>query len=356
MNAPPRLRPVRPAAAVLVLVAVLALLLGTSGTGSAAPPTLTPTLPPAAAPGGLHYVALGDSFSSAEGAPYVPPELAATASAQDAPVDGWLDDSGADGCHRSLHAYGVRVWGALEQEDPGWGLSFRACSGATSEALWSGSRGEPRQFDAFAAENGGDADLVTLGIGGNDVGFAPIVQTCLTEAFLGRYDPALPWQHEPATCREQWEPRVEQSLAELPTRLAVVLAETRRHLAPGGRILLVGYPRVFPDALPRSCSTGLASSVGRDTMRWLDDEVVDPLNAVLAQAAADGGVSYVDTSRVLSTGGRHDACVDDGSDRWINRAIPSDRNLSFHPKFAYHEQVARLVLDCWHTCPPSRRD
>jgi hypothetical protein len=46
---------------------------------------------------------------------------------------GWLRDTGTSGdqCHRSAHAYGARVWGMLDRQDPNWGVSFRACAGTT---------------------------------------------------------------------------------------------------------------------------------------------------------------------------------------------------------------------------------
>src|SRR4051794_20598242 len=106
-----------------------------------------PELPAEALPGSLHYVALGDSYSSGEGAPYVPKRGEWQRASVDS--DGWLGATGGKRCHRSLNAYPVRVWGELDRQDPGWGISFRACSGAKTSAMSREFNKEPGQFDTF---------------------------------------------------------------------------------------------------------------------------------------------------------------------------------------------------------------
>ena len=348
-----------------------------------------------ARPGPMHYVALGDSFTSGEGDPYVDPNevdewvaltkyercVLAPADLQGAcikkrPSDkeiengvGWLGDTGTDiskldlveqqaanvadgysfggnNCHRSAHAYPVRVWGALDADDPSWGVSFAACSGALVEHVRTGFRGEDPQFDAFVNEQ---ADLVTLGFGGNDIGFGNIVMCVLGQ---GAARPGF------NVCDPLFG--LDEKLASLSRDLGELYDSVRTSnvLDEGARVIAIGYPRLFPAEPPDSCSLGSAASVGEGTMKWLN-EVADRLNATIEATAAAHGIEYVDTADIIAVpdqnGVRHDFCVDEDDQRWVNRFIPSDLRRSMHPKYQYHERVAERVLACWRgtaSCAP----
>src|SRR5579884_2412629 len=126
----------------LVLVASCAVTLG-----------LTPALA-FAAPRAPEYVALGDSYTAG---PLIPNQTGQP-----------------PGCLRSDHDYPSLVRQSLRA------ARFRdvSCSGATTQhmtqpqAVRGGSN--PPQLDALTAST----DLVTVGIGGNDIGFADIVENC----------------------------------------------------------------------------------------------------------------------------------------------------------------------------------
>lgn len=363
-----------------------------------------------ARPGPLHYVALGDSFSSGEGSPYVDPDkidewvavrkyeqcVLVGPAGQDACVGdrpgekevengvGWLGETGTDvsrldgvegtiadlsdsysfggnNCHRSAHAYGPRVWGRLDAEDPNWGISFAACSGALATNYRSSFRDEPGQEDAFLP---GAADLVTLGFGGNDVGFGDVVTCVLAEAAgdrqltISELRPGTGFLADRLTdvdtCSTYFGRGLESKLDDLQQELGSVyddVTQSPGKLKPDGRAIAVGYPRLFPDDPPESCSLGSGASVGRDTMRWLND-FADTLNATIESTAARHGVEYVSTADIIGTpdqyGARHDFCVDNDDERWVNRLIPSDLRRSMHPTYQYHERVADRVLACWN--------
>lgn len=119
------------------------------------------TLPPYAPA----YVALGDSYSAGEGVePYLPDS----------------DDINKHGnrCHRSTQAYAERL-----RFSGGSQLRFRACSGAvianmhTKQKTGPGVMVPPQLVDGIL---GPDVGLVTITIGGNDAGFAHIVELCAT--------------------------------------------------------------------------------------------------------------------------------------------------------------------------------
>ena len=316
-----------------------------------------------ARPGPLHYVALGDSFTSGEGDPYVDPVQEAEYVGQDAarrcalaPQDlkrgcyaqrppmkeivnavGWLGDTGTDvdkltgyearaakladgysfggnNCHRSSSAYPARVWGMLDAEDPNWGITFAACSGAEVVHVDESFRGEGPQWNAFAGE---PADLITIGFGGNDIGFGDIVQCLVVGTVVGlgtdRCNP-LP---------------MDDKLAELDRSLGAVIERIRTSnvLDQGGRTIAVGYPRLFPVDPPNWCNLGSASQIDRKAMLWLN-EVANRLNAHIEATAAAHGIEYVDVADIIAAldqnGVRHDFCVKDDDQRWVNLLIPSD--------------------------------
>ena len=103
---------------------------------------------------GTRYVALGDSYTSG---PLIP------------------NQSGQPlGCLRSDRDYPHLVASAL-----GLSLTDVSCSGAETEDM-TNAQGvtpgpNPPQFDALTA----DTDVVTVGIGGNDIGFSSIVKDCV---------------------------------------------------------------------------------------------------------------------------------------------------------------------------------
>ncbi|HEU5142651.1 MAG TPA: GDSL-type esterase/lipase family protein, partial [Solirubrobacterales bacterium] len=102
-------------------------------------------------------VALGDSYSSGEGAK---------------PYYGESDRRG-NRCHRSPLAW-PRLLGATTTH-------LLACSGAETEQLYSGApqRDERGQLAALGEVAGRTAiDVVTITIGGNDIGFARHVRDC----------------------------------------------------------------------------------------------------------------------------------------------------------------------------------
>lgn len=110
------------------------------------------------------YVAMGDSFSSGEGNP---------------PFEYSTDAGGTNEnrCHRSPLSYP-----RLLQDDSSLDLgptAFVACSGATTaDVLYGdsaeGNWGEGPQVDVLSA----DTEVVTITVGGNDVGFSEVLTTC----------------------------------------------------------------------------------------------------------------------------------------------------------------------------------
>jgi GDSL-like Lipase/Acylhydrolase family len=148
-------------------------ILNTGGFDSGACPRGTNESEPWTAPG--TYVALGDSYSSGEGV---------------APYFGNTDSTGVNECHDSTRAYPVRVARFLRFYPHHTGqFGFEACSGAAVPDVWgtsgpgTGVVGGQGQWNATTPQivhvDARDS-LVTISIGGNDVGFSAVASNCFS--------------------------------------------------------------------------------------------------------------------------------------------------------------------------------
>lgn len=268
-----------------------------------------PTLSPLAAATRGRYVALGDSYSSGVGA------------LDYAKATNGLPDS----CDRSAHAYPQLLAKRFRFAD-GW--QFWACSGATTGDLLRADGSRPAQISHITS----DTSLVTVGIGGNDVGFTQVLTVCVVEP---------PGGHR---CQDQ-EPAVRRRVEALRRHLASVLDQIH-HAAPRARTLVVGYPRLFP-ATPRHSVSGI--DVG--DQRWLNRmaTLLDNTSRGVARSAerklAHAGrasVEYVDTGAAFA---RHEL---GSASPYINtlridfahlRADPA----SFHPTASGQSRLERAV-------------
>jgi lysophospholipase L1-like esterase len=266
------------------------------GASSAGPGTGAPSASTAAR---FHtYVALGDSYTAA---PLVP------------------SARGDDGCFRSTHNYPSLVARALGVPD----FRDHSCSGATTGDLTGAQQsGVPAQLDAVRP----DTDLVTLGIGGNDDAvFSRLVLLC---AQLGQHDPhGAPCTAAAARDRTS----LHAVMSGVRGRVVAALRAIRRQ-APRATVLVVGYPKIFPDhgGCPELPFAAGDYPFAVRVNRALDD--------ALRAAARRGGARYVDVWRA-SLG--HDVCA---AAPWINGAttLPG-RAAAYHPFGVEQQAVARLV-------------
>jgi DNA-binding beta-propeller fold protein YncE/lysophospholipase L1-like esterase len=240
---------------------------------------------------------MGDSFSSGEG---VPPFR------------------GLSKCHQSEQAYPRQVQVGYE-EDTGirFHLDFVACTGAKVIDVYDGMNGHPSQLNGLTA----DTDLVTITVGGNDIGFGPVLKYCL-------YFPH---------CQKDLDATVRASINALRIYLHG-LYEDMRMRAPNAAILVLGYPGIFP-------SEGHCYSIGSGELRWFQ-RVGDALDAAIksqVQLASnwrddDPEISFLD---VGSSFRGHEACSDDP---WVNGLDVLHPPYSFHPNARGQTALAEAVL------------
>jgi lysophospholipase L1-like esterase len=223
--------------------------------------TATPAL--AAATG--DYVALGDSYSSGVGAP---------------------GQSGT--CLRSASSY-PGLYAAAN--DPA-SYTLVACGGATTDTL--------RATQLSALSTG--TDLVSLTIGGNDVGFAPTVLTCT----LGTQ----------AACTAAVDDALDLLATTIPAKLDATYADIRAK-APNATVVVLGYPVLFSET--GSCA--LMSLPKRQAL----NRGARALNAVIEARARAAGFVWSDVTDEFAG---HGIC---SSAPYLNGLVLIPASNSFHP-------------------------
>ncbi|HEX5145620.1 MAG TPA: SGNH/GDSL hydrolase family protein, partial [Conexibacter sp.] len=158
------------------------------------------------------YVALGDSYTAG---PLIPNQ-----------------SLNPLGCLRSDHNYPHLVQPGLTTAS----LSDVSCSGATTDDMFNAQSTEagtnPPQLNALTA----DTRVVTLGIGGNDIGFSGIVVNC---ARLNPFDP----------CKDDY---VHGAVDDISVRIAATAPKVDAVIAaiharaPSAKVHVVGYPTILP--------------------------------------------------------------------------------------------------------------
>jgi hypothetical protein len=229
---------------------------------------------PAAARPAVRYVALGDSYAAGSGA------------------GDYYGSSGS--CYRSANAASA-LWAAAN--DPASYVS-EACYGATTASVISG------QLSALSSAT----TLVSVTIGGDDVGFHSVMETCVIDFF------------STSDCVHAVNVAEAEAQAVLPGRLDTLLADIRAD-APGARVVVVGYPEFYD--LSASPCIGLSS--GDHTAL---DQGADLLDGLLQAAAQRNGDVFADVRPYFAG---HRLC--DGSG-WLNSVDWTDLQFSYHPTAA----------------------
>ena len=248
--------------------AVLALLTGAAALAAAALPVLAPTA--ASAQSAVHYVALGDSYSSGVGA------------------GSYIGSSGS--CDQSTSAYPA-LWDAANQ--PASYMS-EACSGATTATVL-GS-----QLSALSAAT----TLVSITVGGNDVGFSSVMETCVL----------LPT----SSCVSAVQHAESLTATQLPGELDSVLNALHAD-APNARVVVLDYPELYDLSRSSSC-IGLSTTDRTDL-----NQGADQLDSQIQAAAARHGDVFADVRGAFAG---HEIC-DSGS--WLHAVNFLDVSESYHP-------------------------
>ncbi|MDT4937462.1 MAG: hypothetical protein QOG80_1133 [Pseudonocardiales bacterium] len=275
----------------------LSVLIGTSVTVAVGPAAGAAVAP------GARYVALGDSYTAG---PLILP----------------MSDTFT--CARSALDYPALLAARIKP------AAFRdvSCSSATSGDFSSPQKGQvfgtnPPQYNAITAAT----TLVTVGIGGNDIGLVGLAESCVN---------VLPAPYGTSCAAKYTAGGVDvysQRIAAFaPTYGAIV--EHIRSLAPSARILLVGYPTGIRNG---GCFP-IQPILGVDAT-YIQAKI-DELNAAMKAQALAHGATYVDI-RTPSIG--HDACALPGI-RWVEGLIPTSDAFPLHPNELEMQDTAKVIF------------
>ena len=283
---------------------------GASSLGAALLTLGTMAVPATAGAGGARsYVALGDSYTSG---PAIPTQLSPTTS-----------PSAPSACLRSSENYP-----SLTARSLGLTLDDVSCGGATTADLTGQqASGIPAQISALTPST----SLITVGIGGNDLGFTSIVANCAA------YTPWGPTRVGPS-CRSHYTSggvdRMLAAVRHVGAKVEAVLDDVRDR-APHAEVFVVGYPDLVPPT-GSGCWPSLPFSA-RD-LAYLRGVATD-LDTTLAADASRAGDHYVDMAVPSQT---HTACASDES-RWVEPILPSRGSYPLHPDATGMAGMARVL-------------
>jgi lysophospholipase L1-like esterase len=235
------------------------------------------------------YVALGDSFTAG---PLIPLQIQPF------------------GCLKSNNNFAH-----LASRELGLPLKDPSCSGAETEDM-TNPQGvtpgpNPPQFDSLSAAT----TVVTLQIGGNDIGFSEIAENCASATS----PEGTPCQdHYVVDGRDELSERIQATAP-----LVGAVLQGIRERAPNARILVVNYASILPDTGGGCWPQIPITEQDVPYVRGVQKE----LNAMLADQAAANGAELVDWY-TASIG--HDACQPPVI-RWVEPVVPANAAAPLHP-------------------------
>jgi hypothetical protein len=370
------------AGAMIAAPATASWALGTGGNGNQGGGGQGSTPTPPSGPTAL--VTMGDSFIAGEGGRWAGNLGASTLLGYSGP-DIWTDramqdvggtyvvnpqavygstwtvpGSTAPGCHRSDTA---------EANNPNIALAVKvniACSGAQTINVRPASdggqfyKGEAPQTDQLAAIARTDrVKLIVLSIGGNDLGFANVVQACVVDDLLGL-----------APCAASQQAAV---MGAMPTAMANVgrtIDDIRYAMALDGyadtdyRLIVQGYPSPLPmgsEMVDPSQRATLGCPVYSADATWTNQTLAPEIDANLKAVADSRGAQFLNTAFALSghelcstqaqrfglTGGPVDSTAEWA--RMLDTADAQHQSESFHPNAFGQQALARCVAMLYNT-------
>lgn len=291
---------------------------------------------------GISWLAAGDSYASGAGLPFTTQLCARGTGAGKSRSLAW-----------ALVAANDVLTGGPNKMQLSDAPHLVACSGARSAEFF---QRQDKNHPAEWTPSMGPYDLVTFSFGGDDVGFASVVQACLEHL---------------AACSDR---SVRSSIRALGSSYSDFLVHVAKAaVVPGGNVLVMGYPEILehPSLWPavyrgtHECA-GFDVNVAKLFRGWAGD-----LNATIANSISkvdalppsqrnDVHVTFVDpvTGQAAngiaaadpnlfepSAGTRHELCSG-GNDAWLNGISPGHpKSRSFHPNQAGEDAMGNLAAE-----------
>jgi lysophospholipase L1-like esterase len=294
--------------ATCVLGALIGLLTAAAVTSATASAVIPP--PPGGGPA-YRYVALGDSYASGEGL---------------SPYESGSDTS-SDQCHRSTRSYPF----LLHNELAFGAFHDYACSGATTDKISTSaqypSEGVPQALHKPLKH----AQLVTVTVGGDDLGFSKDLAYCFKHTYCQR--------------DQSFVAGINADFAALPAKLDDAYDQIRRHKRKHATIIVLGYPRIFPTIKSHQQCQIIHGHFGygyEDSEQDYFNSKAVQLDQIVSAAAKRAGFFFISP---LSAFLDHAQC---DPSPWLNGiSIQSDGQFttkaSFHPNTEGQRQFANLI-------------
>ncbi len=275
----------------------------------------------------IDYVAMGDSFASGEG--------------DDSQwyMDG--TDIPVNNCHVSLRSYPYLLGRGLGMDE----YYSVACSGARIEHVLSNiqksksinSKWRPGgrvQINQLTPKN---INIITISIGGNNVGFAAKLRECVLGPGACKYAKAGAYRAQTA-----WE------IARLYRRLVETYDALKQRTDYQTKIYAVGYPQ-FVEARGGNC--GLNVRLNADE-RYFIGQAVGYINRVIAAAARAAGIGYLDIESALAgkklcSAAKSWELAVNGLSAGNDVGLPGLRfigNESYHPNAIGHRLIYQNIM------------
>ncbi|WP_082527198.1 GDSL-type esterase/lipase family protein [Kitasatospora sp. MBT63] len=261
----------------------------------------------------------------------------------------------ASGCDRSDVAE-IRSAGTISQAQ----INL-ACSGAVSSNVFRASnggqsfKGEAPQADQLATvARQYNVKLITLSIGGNDLGFADVISSCVQDYLV--------WY---SYCHDDQQAAVDSQMDAAMAGVSKSVDEIRAVMSAAGyangsyRIVLQSYPSPIPrsseNRYPESgwtrANTGGCPFWNQDA-DWARDSLVPQISNGIAAVAAAKGVQFLDLRDLLqgrevcskatklATSSSAPSATTSEWARWLDMGTSTQGTLqeSFHPN--YYAQLA----------------
>jgi hypothetical protein len=300
------------------------------------------------------WLALGDSFASGEGIPGTVPGVS----------EQGRDCRRATGEGTDATAWSANAYRRVRKRFGFNRMSFVACTGAITD-----------EIDAQIGEASGDArlptwDLVTLGIGGNNIRFAEVLKGCL--------DISNAWDAFDATpgcdvSPERMRARVDMLMGKRDRErgeyagkvtLPDVLDDVAAVVEPGGDVVVTGYPQIVEEVarwdrwrrnVLANCEGILSRDVGglRGVTGYLNEQIARSVARANKLHRGDGvRFHFVDIANDPyeysdEPNTRHALCAPvpwlSGRTSGITSGDWWEWNRSFHPKQVGHTNTGRVV-------------
>jgi hypothetical protein len=249
------------------------------------------------------YVSLGDSYTAG---PFIPVQIPPF------------------GCLKSDHNYSHLAAPDLKQK------AFRdpSCSGAETEDMTQPQGVDPDgpnppQFDSLDS----NTRIVSIGIGGNDIGFSEIAKSCSTTD---------PNSHP---CQDKYvvngHDEISERIAQTAPKVGAVLQGIHSR-SPKAAVYVVNYLPIFPETGPGCWPQIPVAYADVPYLRAKQKE----LNQMLADQAAANSATLVDA---YSAGIGHDACQPPLI-RWVEPAAPASPAAPLHPNLFGMQATARVLV------------